>query len=214
MTTNNEKTNPVTKRISSVVETENIHGLVLAGGKSRRMGADKALLMRDGESQLGRAVSLLERHLPKVFVSTRSDQADEAERSRHAQIIDRYEDMGPIAGILSAMDSDPGVAWLVLACDLPNVDDDTIAALVAAYKGEHPFIAYKSSYDGLPEPLCAIFSPDGRANIDAFVADGINCPRKMLIRSDTFLLEQSNPSTLDNMNTPSDLEGTGMRVGS
>ena len=195
-------------------KSNDIHGLVLAGGKSRRMGADKALLMRDGESQLGRAVSLLERHLPKVFVSTRSDQADETERSRHAQIIDRYEDMGPIAGILSAMDSDPNVSWLVLACDLPNVDDDTIEALITAHTGEHPFTAYKSSYDGLPEPLCAVFSPAGRANVDAFVAEGIVCPRKMLIRSDTFLLDQSNPTALDNMNTPADLEGTGMRVGS
>ena len=191
-----------------------IYGLVLAGGKSRRMGADKALLTRDGESQLGRAVSLLARHLPKVFVSTRSDQADETERSRHAQIIDRYDDMGPIAGILSAMDSDPDVSWLVLACDLPNVDDATIEALIAAHSGEHPFTAYKSSHDGLPEPLCAIFSPAGRANVDAFIAEGIICPRKMLIRSETRLLEQSNPSALDNMNTPADLAGTGMRLGS
>ena len=194
--------------------SNDIYGLVLAGGKSRRMGADKALLTRDGESQLGRAVSLLARHLPKVFVSTRSDQADETERSRYTQIIDRYEDMGPIAGILSAMDSDPDVSWLVLACDLPNVDDDTIEALIAAQTGEHPFTAYKSSHDGLPEPLCAIFSPAGRANVDAFIAEGIICPRKMLIRSDTRLLEQSNPSALDNMNTPADLEGTGMRLGS
>jgi len=178
------------------------------------MGADKALLMRDGESQLARAVALLERHLPKVFVSMRPDQADEVERRRHAQIIDKYDNMGPVAGILSAFDHNPGVSWLVLACDLPNVDDDTIATLVAAHTGEHPFTAYKSSYDELPEPLCAIFSSSGRASIDAFVAEGIVCPRKMLIRSDTFMLEQSNPSALDNMNAPADLEGTGMRPGS
>lgn len=202
------------RKTFSVKTSNDIYGLVLAGGKSRRMGADKALLTRDGESQLGRAVSLLARHLPKVFVSTRSDQADETERSRHTQIIDRYEDMGPIAGILSAMDSDPDVSWLVLACDLPNVDDDTIEALIAAHTGEHLFTAYKSSHDGLPEPLCAIFSPAGRANVDAFIAEGIICPRKMLIRSDTRLLEQSNPSALDNMNTPADLEGTGMSLGS
>ena len=101
----------------------NIHGLVLAGGKSRRMGSDKALLMQDGQSQLSRAVALLERHLPKVFVSARQDQAGEVERSKFEQIIDRYDDMGPIAGILTAMDNDPTVSWLVLACDLPNVDD-------------------------------------------------------------------------------------------
>jgi len=178
------------------------------------MGADKALLMRDGESQLARAVALLERHLPKVFVSMRPDQADEVERRRHAQIIDKYDDLGPIAGILSAFDHDPGVSWLVLACDLPNVDDDTIAALIAAHTGEHPFTAYKSSHDGLPEPLCAIFAPASRPIVEAFVAEGLVCPRKMLIRSDTLLLEQINPASLDNMNTPEDLEGTGVRFAS
>ena len=188
----------------------NIHGLVLAGGKSRRMGSDKALLMQDGQSQLSRAVALLERHLPKVFVSARQDQAGEVERRKFEQIIDCYDDMGPIAGILTAMDNDPTVSWLVLACDLPNVDDDTIAALIDAHSGEHPFTAYRSSHDGLPEPLCAIFSPASRGTVDDFVANGIVCPRKILIRSDTLLLDQSNPMSLDNMNTPEDLDGTGV----
>ena len=192
----------------------NIYGLVLAGGKSRRMGSDKALLMQDGQSQLSRAVALLLRHLPKVYVSARQDQAGEAERSKFQQIVDRYDDMGPIAGILSAMDSDSTVSWLVLACDLPNVDDDTIATLIAAHSGEQPFTAYKSSHDGLPEPLCAIYSPASRGTVDDFVADGIVCPRKILIRSDTRLLDQSNPASLDNMNTPKDLEGTGVGFGS
>ena len=192
----------------------NIHGLVLAGGKSRRMGSDKALLVQDGQSQLSRAVALLARHLPEVYVSARQDQAGEVERSKFEQIIDRYDDMGPIAGILSAMDSDSTVSWLVLACDLPNVDDDTITALIAAHTGERPFTAYRSSHDGLPEPLCAIFSPASRGAIDDFITDGIVCPRKMLIRSDTLLLDQSNPMSLDNMNTPEDLEGTGVEFAS
>ena len=191
-----------------------IHGLVLAGGKSRRMGADKALLMQDGQSQLSIAVAMLSRALPKVFVSARRDQVDETERAKFEQIVDRYDDMGPVAGILSALESDATVSWLVLACDLPNVDDDTIAALIAAHTGEHPFTAYKSSHDGLPEPLCAIFSADSRPLVEAFVAEGLVCPRKMLIRSDTLLLDQSNPASLDNMNKPEDLEGTGVSFAS
>jgi molybdopterin-guanine dinucleotide biosynthesis protein A len=191
-----------------------IHGLVLAGGKSRRMGSDKALLMHDGQSQLSLAVAMLSRALPKVFVSARKDQVDEAERRKFEQIVDRYDDMGPVAGILSALESDATVSWLVLACDLPNVDNDTIAELIAAHTGEHPFTAYKSSHDGLPEPLCAIFSAGSRPIVESFVAEGIVCPRKMLIRSDTLLLEQANPASLDNMNTPEDLEGTGVRFAS
>jgi molybdopterin-guanine dinucleotide biosynthesis protein A len=195
-----------------VNDAADLFGLVLAGGKSRRMGSDKALLIRDGETQLARAVALLEAHVVRVFVSTRQDQADEGERQKFARIVDRYDDMGPIAGVLSAMDQHPDKAWLVVACDLPNIDDRTISALIERHDGQHPFTAYTSSYDGLPEPLCAIYGVGARNLVDAFVADGIKCPRKMLIRSDTQLLEQPDPQALDNVNTPEDLARSSIRV--
>ena len=52
------------------------------------------------------------------------------------------------------------------------------------------------------------------AAIDAFVADGIKCPRKMLINSDTRLLAQPRPGALHNINTPDDLDGTGIALAS
>ncbi len=104
-----------------------LYGLVLAGGKSRRMGQDKALLARGEQSQLAYVVHLLKEQIDRVFVSARAEQKNEAERSQFEQIIDRYQDMGPIAGILSAMDEYPDVDWLVVACDLPNVDTLTIS---------------------------------------------------------------------------------------
>ena len=187
---------------------EKVWGLVLAGGQSRRMGSDKALLVQDGETQLSRAVGLLGSHLDRVFVSTRADQADDPERSKFAQVIDRYDDMGPVAGILSAMDSNDDISWLVLACDLPNVDDATIDFLLQQCLTDHPVTAYESIHDGLPEPLCAIYRPDCRALILNFVNDGIVCPRKMLINMDTHLLTQPNPGALHNINSPEDLAGT------
>ncbi len=143
-----------------------------------------------------------------MFVSTRPEQQDEAERSRFPQIIDRYRDLGPIAGILSAMDEHPAADWLVVACDLPNLDAATISYLVEQRSPDKPFTAFTSSHDGLPEPLCAVYRADSAANVRAFVADGIHCPRKILIRSDTELLEQPNPASLDNINTPDDLRGS------
>lgn len=188
-------------------------GLVLAGGRSRRMGSDKALLLRDGETQLARAVTLLQRHVARVFVSTRADQAEDEERGKFEQIVDRYDDMGPVAGILSALDRNAAVAWLVVACDLPNLDDDTIAGLLDRHSAEHPFTAYSSSYDNLPEPLCAIYGIGSRSIVEGFVSDGIHCPRKILIRSDTHLLQQPHPEALDNINTPEDLAGSVMGAG-
>ncbi len=192
-----------------------VAGLVLAGGRSRRMGRDKALLRHDdGSTQLARAVRLLERHVGRVYVSTRPDQSDEPERRQFEQIIDRYSGIGPVAGILSALESDPVTHWLVVACDLPNVDDATVETLLENRSPRHPFTAFRSSYDALPEPLCAIYAPAARAIIRQFVEEGVVCPRKMLVRSDTWLLDQPEPSALDNVNTPEDLARTGMKAAS
>ena len=182
-----------------------VYGLVLSGGKSKRMGQDKALLERGGQSQLAFMMALLEPQVERVFVSTREEQKDEPERHQFAQIVDQYDDMGPLAGILSAMDAYPDADWLVVACDLPNIRVETIRYLLEKRSVEHPFTAYVSSHDGLPEPLCAIYRSGSAAAIRAFADDGVHCPRKILIRSDTSLLLQLDPASLDNINTPGDL---------
>jgi molybdopterin-guanine dinucleotide biosynthesis protein A len=191
-----------------------IYGLVLSGGRSRRMGQDKALLERDGRSQLAHIVAMLERHVDRVFVSTRPDQKDEAERRRYDQVVDRYEDLGPLAGILSAMDEHPEADWLVVACDLPNIVDETIERLLAERSTSQPFTAYISSHDGLPEPLCAIWRAGSDRIIRGLMEDGVRCPRKILIRSDTHLIEQADPRSLDNVNTPEDLAQSVLETGS
>jgi len=182
-----------------------IYGLVLAGGESRRMGRDKALLQRDGQSQLGYVAALLASAVDQVFVSVRHDQQGEPERDRFSTITDRYDGIGPVAGILSAMDEHPDVDWLVVACDLPNIDAATLEYLLANRSQEQPFTAFRSNYDDLPEPLCAIYRADSHKIVREFIKDGLVCPRKILIRSDTQLLEQRNPNALDNVNTPDDL---------
>ena len=191
-----------------------LYGLVLAGGQSRRMGQDKALLMRDGQSQLSYVAGVLDEVVDQVFVSTRPDQQDDPERSQYQTIADRYEDIGPIAGILSAMDEHPERDWLVVACDLPNIDRPTLEFLLAGRSSKQPFTAYRSSSNGLPEPLCAIYASGSDRIIREFVDDGIVCPRKMLINSDTQLLDQPDPTSLDNINTPDDLEASVLEAAS
>lgn len=193
---------------------ETVWGLVLAGGKSRRMGSDKASLTQGGETQLARAVNLLNEFVDRAFVSTSRDQSGDPLRRSFDQIVDRYDDLGPLAGILSAMDENPAVSWLVLACDLPNIDETTIKYLLEHASSENPVSAYRSVHDDLPEPLCAIYRPQARAIIDRFVAEGANCPRKILINSPTHLLVQPNPGALHNVNSPGDLAGTGIELSS
>ena len=176
------------------------------------MGRDKALLQRSGQSQLAYITELLNACVERVFVSTRADQKDDEERNRYDQIVDRYDNLGPVAGILSALEEYPEVDWLVVACDLPNIDEETLASLLRERRPEQPFTAYTSSHDGLPEPLCAVYHSGCADIIRKFIDDGVNCPRKILMRSDTHLLEQSNPHSLDNVNTPDDLRDSVLQI--
>lgn len=166
------------------------------------MQRDKATLAYHGRTQLEWAVSFLEPHVQRVFVSVRPDQVKDPTRARFDQIVDTHENLGPIAGIMAAQAKYPNVAWLVLACDLPFLDDGTLETLIAARQPQRLATAYRSSHDVLPEPLCAIYEPASREPLLAHVASGKNCPRKFLINSDVHLLDEPNPHALDNVNTP------------
>jgi molybdopterin-guanine dinucleotide biosynthesis protein A len=179
-----------------------IFGLVLAGGRSTRMQRDKAALTYRGRTQLEWAVSLLQPHAERVFVSVRPDQTDEPTRARFEQIVDSAQNLGPIAGIMAAQAKYPHAAWLVLACDLPFLDGGTLTNLIGARQPKCLATAYRSSHDGLPEPLCAIYEPGSREPLIAHVASGKICPRKFLINADVELIDEPNPQALDNVNTP------------
>ena len=176
------------------------------------MGHDKALLEYQGVSQLSETYELLGRHLSEVFVSVRKDQIQDPVRSQYQQIIDIYDNLGPLAGILSAMKSFPDAKWLVVACDLVNLDSETLSYLIKNYSSKHYFTAYRSEYDGLPEPLCAIYSDDSIAIIEENISNNVKCPRKILLNSNTLLLSQPNPDALENFNAPDDLIDTKYRA--
>jgi molybdenum cofactor guanylyltransferase len=179
-----------------------LYGLVLAGGRSTRMGSDKATLSYAGRAQLERAMALLTPHVRRAYVSVRADQRSEPLRARFAQIADTRHGVGPIAGLLAAQAEHPEVAWLVLACDLPLLDEATLRHLVRERASGRMATAYRSSYDGLPEPLCAIYEPHSREPLHAYVAAGRDCPRRFLLSVDTELVDEPNPAALDNVNTP------------
>jgi molybdenum cofactor guanylyltransferase len=183
-----------------------VYGLVLTGGRSTRMQRDKAALRYGQLSQLERAMALLTPLVMRAYVSVRADQSNDPLRARFPQIIDRHENLGPIAGLLAAQERHPDVAWLVLACDLPLLDAATLTHLLRARAPARTATAYRSSHDGLPEPLCAIYEPRSRASLSAYVASGKDCPRKFLLGADTEIIDQPAPSALDNINTPEEYD--------
>ena len=184
-----------------------LFGLVLVGGKSIRMGRDKALISYNGtETQLERSSALLRTECQKVFVSQRKDQVFELPNFADVIYDSVKEVKGALCGILSAMHSHPNDHWLVIACDLPNLEVNVLKKLIHEFTAEPPqLIAYKSSFDDLPEPLCAIY-PAGSAKELIAHSRMLNtyCPRKILIAKNIRLIEQDNPKSLNNVNTMSE----------
>ncbi|MBS0365427.1 MAG: NTP transferase domain-containing protein [Proteobacteria bacterium] len=179
-----------------------LYGLVLTGGHSRRMQRDKAQLSYRGRPQLERTMELLRAHVEQAWISVRADQRADPARAAFPQIVDTRADLGPVAGLLAAQASAPAAAWLVLACDLPLLDETTVATLLQRRDSMRPATAYRSSHDGLPEPLCAVYEPASAAALRDYVAGGGRCPRRFLGHCAALLLDQPNPHALDNINTP------------
>lgn len=183
------------------MSTPALFGLILAGGASSRMQRDKAALAYHGQSQLAWAYDLVSQVCAATFVSVRPDQRDEPVRAIFPQIFDRQPGAGPLAGISAALAQHPRAAWLIVACDLPFLTRETLDHLIAHRDPARLATAYRSSHDGLPEPLCAIWEPAAREPVQAYVDAGKPCPRKFLINADTHLLDLPDARALDNVNT-------------
>ncbi len=184
-------------------------GLVLAGGRSSRMGRDKAGLVHpDGRSLLRRSLELLsDAGCETVLVSLRHDQEIPAGLTAEMVVRDPEASTGgPMAGIVAAMKLFPESAWLVLACDLPRVDLATLSHLVTSQRVGEKFLAYQSESDGLPEPLCTLYGSEALPIMEQALADDFRCPRKILIRNECRLLQPVTLRALENANTPADWE--------
>jgi len=182
-----------------------MNGLLLVGGASSRMGSDKALLSYNGnQSQLQKSCLLLQQVCDKVFVSQRKEQAFKVPENTESIFDAAIEAKGPLRGILSALHHSKDVDWLILACDLPNLQVEDLNHLISSFHAlDTPnFTAFQSHYDGLPEPLCAIYPKKSHIQLEKLAIElGKYCPRKLLINSNTILVEQRNPHSMDNINT-------------
>lgn len=181
-----------------------LFGLVLAGGKSTRMGKDKGLIAYHGRPQRDHLYDLLDQVCEQAFVSVRGDQVGDLPEG-FERIVDKDEFRGPYNGLLSAHRAHPGAAWLVLACDLPLLDLPSLKELVKARDPEVMATSFANVENPLPEPLCAIWEPRAlEASIAYLQAGNGTCPRKFLINNEVKLVFPKNAHVLLNANSEED----------
>ena len=189
-----------------------LNGLVLAGGRSSRMGRDKAQLRYHEASQLDRTAALLSSVCDKVYISCRSDQLDCYSDSGIPAIADSYLDLGPLGGLLSAQRHAPGAAWLVAACDLPFIDEAVMATL-AEVRNPYRFATAFAGDEGRPEPLLSIYEPKSRRRLLERHAAGNDSLCSFLMHSRVRLIEPDEPSKLRNVNDPASMAEARRAIG-
>lgn len=187
--------------------TPKLYGLVLAGGKSVRMGQDKTTMLWHGREQRYHLADMLGAFCDQVFISCRQEQVHEIDPA-YPVLPDSVEGSGPIVALMSAFSLFPDAAWLVVACDLPLLDAGTIRSLVDSRAAGYMATTFISPFDGLPEPLITIWEPAAASILAEHLSSGFKCPRKALIRNKNHvkLLSPANADTLLNANTPADRE--------
>jgi molybdopterin-guanine dinucleotide biosynthesis protein A len=131
---------------------------VLAGGLSRRMGADKALLTLDGVPLIERAVTTLRQLSSDVFIV--GDRP--AYRAFGAPVVaDMYPSTGPLGGIATALRAARSAYVLVVACDMPWLSLPLLRAMAAVQRDYDvliPVLPGAQDARGIPEPLHAIYA--------------------------------------------------------
>jgi molybdopterin-guanine dinucleotide biosynthesis protein A len=180
-----------------------LNGLVLAGGRSTRMGKDKAKLNWHGNEQQYHVADLLSFCCEEVFISCREDQVLNIEVN-YQTIPDSFLEAGPLEAILSVFQKDETCAWMVMACDMPLMDLQTLQYLQQQRDATKIATAFQNPDDGFPEPLAAIWEAKSYDLLKLYHQKQHKSLRKILIENGAKLIEAPNHDALINANTPED----------
>ncbi len=176
--------------------------IVMAGGRSERMGQDKALIQVDGQPLIARLTQQLAPWLDEVLISAN-------EPGRYAftglpVIPDRRAGQGPLMGIASALAASPCERNLVVACDMPWVDRALARELLARLAAADVVVPVDP--EGRYEPLFAAY----RKTAAPVMFDALAAGKRRIWDTYRDLRVERLPLTVRdlpvNLNTPADLQ--------
>lgn len=198
------------------VEERNVAGFVLAGGKSSRMGEDKALLPLNGQFLLQRAVRVvgLATGANAVVIGARRDGfADQA------FVSDDWPEAGPLGGIATALRVTSADWNFIVACDMPYLTNAWLEFLVDRARASAADVVLAENKGGL-EPLCGMYHKRSGDPLRAALERGM---RKVTEVLQTLNLDRIQPTEwrafdasgclFKNVNSPADYEEAKRRLG-
>lgn len=176
--------------------------IILAGGRSRRMGRDKSLLALAGQPMIQYIYRQLEPHFRQVLVSTAEP---DVHRWLGADIVpDAEPDRGPLMGLACALEASEHDVNFVIACDMPDVDISLVQALLRRIDKHDGAVPTRG--DGRHEPLFAVYRKSMLGPIRAALDKDRRKLHALLDRCDVAFVELAPGDTLRNLNTTEDYE--------
>ena len=182
--------------------TSKINGLILAGGRSRRMGRDKSLITFHNKPQREYLFDLLNTLCDKVYTSCK--KGDEVPFSLNP-LPDEFEIESPLNGILSAFNQNLETAWLTIPVDMPAVNLETLNYLISNRSINHIATCFFDSEGKNPEPLLTLWEPQSASLLKQFYEAGNISPRDFLKQSNANILPVPDKRVLRNINSPDEL---------
>lgn len=179
-----------------ILKDSHLNGLILVGGKSSRMGTNKAFLDYHGKPQIEFLTELLSNFCSEVFISAKQKDL----YPEFHVIEDKYDFESPLNGILSAFEHDNGKALLVVACDMPFINEESIKKLVAERDKNKVATCFVNEKRSL-EPLFTIYEQHGYSALMEHSESGNHSPRAFLQQNDVHEITPENFSMLQNINT-------------
>jgi molybdenum cofactor guanylyltransferase len=181
-------------------------GVVLCGGLSRRMGADKATITFDGTTLVDRALARLDAVCDPVFMAPGDVPLTVPGR---LAVVDALTAAGPLGGLVAALRASPHRLLAAVAVDLPWIDPRLIGML-AIRIGERDVAVCETA--GGVEPLHAVYSTSLLAAAEAALAGPDRSLRRLIARSRAVRIAESDwrgagiaDTFTRNLNTPADL---------
>jgi molybdenum cofactor guanylyltransferase len=142
----------------------NVEAFLLVGGKSSRMGRDKAVLEINGVPLIQRATNLLAPLVTKItLVTSANPSSNSADTNPYSNfglplLPDRWPNVGPLGGIVTALAAPQSPWCLILACDMPFLTKEWLTFLLnqISEASAQTDVVVPETTRGL-EPLCAIY---------------------------------------------------------
>ncbi|MEL6720387.1 MAG: NTP transferase domain-containing protein [Bacteroidota bacterium] len=183
-----------------------LNALILIGGKSTRMGVDKSSIQyRDKTHRAYLGDLLAELGCEKVYFSCSKVQSKMVDLE-YPILVDHYDNVGPIGGVLTAFEYLPDTAWLVVGCDYALLDQELLQTLIGNRRQDLEATVFRHPKSQLLEPLVSIYEAKAFPKIKAAFQNKQRSLRRILETLEINGLDLKAPHKLLNVNTPQEKE--------